>query len=81
MTRNTVEATGEGREHIPDEKNSSKNDTDSVSDAAEWDPFIPFPIEEGVPEEPHSRILTLRAIAVGCTLGGLVNASNLYLGE
>lgn len=33
------------------------------------------------PEIPHEdNPLTIRAVVVGCILGGLVNASNLYLG-
>ena len=34
------------------------------------------------PEIPHEdNPLTVRAVVVGCILGGLVNASNLYLGR
>nr|POE89889.1 putative metal-nicotianamine transporter ysl7 [Quercus suber] len=40
------------------------------------DPYVPF---DDLPEE-RSRILTFRAIFVGVVCGGLVNASNLYLG-
>lgn len=40
------------------------------------DPFVPF---DDLPEEP-SRILTVRAVVVGCICGALVNASNVYLG-
>ncbi|KAI2640328.1 OPT superfamily oligopeptide transporter [Hypomontagnella submonticulosa] len=40
------------------------------------DPFIPF---EDLPEEDRN-ILTLRAIIVGLLCGGLVNASNIYIG-
>lgn len=52
------------------------SESDGSEDATELDPFVPFPemhIEEG-------GILTVRAIVVGCLLGGLVNASNTYLG-
>ncbi|KAK5117447.1 hypothetical protein LTR85_008832 [Meristemomyces frigidus] len=40
------------------------------------DPFVPF---DDLPEERH-RIVTVRAMLVGCVCGALVNASNLYLG-
>ena len=43
------------------------------------DPFKPFP---DVPNEEteSSRVVTVRSILIGCILGSLVNASNLYLG-
>ncbi|RPA85009.1 OPT superfamily oligopeptide transporter [Ascobolus immersus RN42] len=53
----------------------SGSETDESEDS-EMDPFVPFPdmeIEEGNP-------LTVRAVVIGCLLGGLVNASNTYLG-
>ncbi|OTA93878.1 hypothetical protein M434DRAFT_284274 [Hypoxylon sp. CO27-5] len=40
------------------------------------DPFLPF---DDLPDEDRN-ILTLRAIAIGLLCGGLVNASNIYLG-
>ena len=40
------------------------------------DPFVPF---NDLPDE-RKRILTIRAMVVGCVCGALVNASNLYLG-
>lgn len=40
------------------------------------DPFVPF---DDLPPEDRN-ILTLRAIVVGLFCGGLVNASNIYLG-
>ncbi|KAL0261827.1 hypothetical protein SLS55_003259 [Diplodia seriata] len=40
------------------------------------DPFVPF---DDLPEE-RSRVLTIRAVIVGCICGALVNASNVYLG-
>lgn len=42
----------------------------------EVDPFLPF---DDLPVE-NRNILTLRAIAIGLLCGGLVNASNIYLG-
>lgn len=38
----------------------------------------PFPIDASVPHEDHQ--LTVRAIVVGCVLGAIVGASNIYLG-
>jgi hypothetical protein len=52
---------------------------DDVLDGEEkgkTDPFLPF---DDLPDE-NRNILTLRAIAVGLLCGGLVNASNIYLG-
>ncbi|KAH9840347.1 putative metal-nicotianamine transporter YSL5 [Teratosphaeria destructans] len=42
----------------------------------EVDPFKPF---DDLPDE-RQRIVTIRAMLVGCVCGALVNASNLYLG-
>ncbi|THV04736.1 oligopeptide transporter [Dendrothele bispora CBS 962.96] len=38
----------------------------------------PFPIDPYAPEETHQ--LTVRAVFVGCVLGAIVGASNIYLG-
>ncbi|KAF2090219.1 oligopeptide transporter [Saccharata proteae CBS 121410] len=40
------------------------------------DPFVPF---DNLPEE-RSRVITVRAVILGCICGALVNASNVYLG-
>lgn len=40
------------------------------------DPFVPLP---NLPPDSH-RIVTLRAVVVGCSCGALVNANNIYLG-
>lgn len=40
------------------------------------DPFVPF---DDLPPE-RERVLTVRAMIVGCICGALVNASNVYLG-
>ncbi|KAF9632569.1 Oligopeptide transporter OPT superfamily [Lasiodiplodia theobromae] len=40
------------------------------------DPFVPF---DNLPEE-RDRVLTIRAVIMGCICGALVNASNVYLG-
>ncbi|KAF2146337.1 uncharacterized protein K452DRAFT_109136 [Aplosporella prunicola CBS 121167] len=42
----------------------------------EPDPFVPF---DDLPEE-RDRVLTIRAVVMGCICGALVNASNVYLG-
>jgi uncharacterized oligopeptide transporter (OPT) family protein len=39
---------------------------------------MPFPIDPDAPEETHQ--LTFRAVLVGCALGAVVGASNIYLG-
>lgn len=52
--------------------------THSEEERIETDPFVPFPIEDQVQED---NILTVRAVLVGCCLGALVNASNVYLGK
>lgn len=38
----------------------------------------PFPLDPDAPEETHQ--LTVRAVVVGCVLGAIVGASNIYLG-
>ena len=58
---------------INSETNKSVHET-------ETDPFLPFPDDPDIPHETHSQILTVRAVLTGCILGGLVNASNVYLG-
>lgn len=90
MASNVVEITGgqqplqeepHAAEHVPyDEKADIKDEAESIDDEIESDPFVPFPVDPKAPVEPYDRILTFRAIAVGCILGGLVNASNVYLG-
>jgi hypothetical protein len=45
----------------------------------ELDLYKPLVMDPGIPYEPNP--LTIRAVVTGCVLGGLVNASNLYLGE
>lgn len=44
----------------------------------ELDLYVPLKMDPNIPYEEHP--LTIRAVAVGILLGGLVNASNLYLG-
>ncbi|EPS39592.1 hypothetical protein H072_6670 [Dactylellina haptotyla CBS 200.50] len=71
--------------HQVDEKKNAKDYTVEVgsekgsSEEIEvLDPYSPFPIDLSQPDE--GNILTVRAIVLGCALGALVNASNLYLG-
>lgn len=91
MASNNVEITGGEVPHHQepyaenkpyDEKADIKDETESIDghDELETDPFVPFPIDPLAPVETHNQILTVRAIVVGCILGGLVNASNVYLG-
>jgi len=58
-------------------KTLDKNISPSIlsDDGVELDPFVPFPIVEGEEEEKH--ILTARALIIGCTLGALINTSNV----
>lgn len=62
------------------DKETIKDEGESVfsSIADHEDPFKPFPIEPHLPEE--TNVLTFRAVFIGCLLGALVNASNVYLG-
>ena len=46
------------------------------SDLLQADPFVPF---DDLPDE-LKRILTVRAVLVGCICGALVGSSNIYLG-
>ncbi|EFP84727.2 hypothetical protein PGT21_006799 [Puccinia graminis f. sp. tritici] len=58
----------------------------SILAASEEPPIIPYnvksgdplPIPDGLPEEGNQ--FTFRAVAVGCLLGSVVQASNMYLG-
>ncbi|KDR80207.1 hypothetical protein GALMADRAFT_242499 [Galerina marginata CBS 339.88] len=47
-------------------------------DYTTYDVTMPFPIEDDEIEETHQ--LTFRAVFVGCCLGAIVGASNIYLG-
>ena len=63
------------------DKEAMKDDGESVFSSLadlDVDPFVPFPIEPHLPEEKN--VLTFRAVFIGCLLGALVNASNVYLG-
>ncbi|KAI4528915.1 OPT oligopeptide transporter protein-domain-containing protein [Schizophyllum commune] len=72
-------------EQYADEKRSSASDIEraavepaKVETFDDQDVTRPFPIMPDVPEETHQ--LTFRAVLVGCCLGAVVGASNLYLG-
>ncbi|XP_006463464.1 hypothetical protein AGABI2DRAFT_208266 [Agaricus bisporus var. bisporus H97] len=60
-----------------DEKREADFDSEEV-DLDDHDVTKPFPVDPHLPEEEHQ--LTLRAIIVGCALGAVVGASNIYLG-
>ncbi|KAI0045023.1 oligopeptide transporter [Auriscalpium vulgare] len=60
-----------------DEKNSLPEEVKQERFAA-VDVSRPFPIDPDEPEETHQ--LTVRALLVGCLLGCVVGASNIYLG-
>jgi hypothetical protein len=55
---------------------SAENTTHESSSQSDIDPFVPF---DNLPSEQNG-ILTIRAVIVGLLCGGLVNASNIYLG-
>lgn len=59
----------------PHDQNSLKEE---LIEEEVFDLYVPLPVDANTPVEQH--ILTARAVFVGCILGGLVNASNLYLG-
>ncbi|TRM63530.1 OPT oligopeptide transporter protein-domain-containing protein [Schizophyllum amplum] len=67
------------------EKGSSRSDLEQsdiepvkLETFEDQDVTRPFPIDPSMPEETHQ--LTFRAIFVGCCLGAVVGASNIYLG-
>jgi len=68
-------------EKLQDEKVSlEEGSSPPVYEEEDYTPNVvdPFPIDPDVPEETHQ--LTFRAIFVGCVLGAIVGASNIYLG-
>ncbi|KDN64895.1 putative oligopeptide transporter [Colletotrichum sublineola] len=78
--------TGSARVH-PDEKGAMGGEwTEPVVDTKvpeteehkEEDLYRPLLMDPNIPHEEN--ILTVRAVVIGCILGSLVNASNLYLG-
>jgi hypothetical protein len=65
-------------EGMDDDKHDLKINVDE-DEVAELDLYRPLPMDPNIPYENNP--LTIRAVVVGCILGALVNASNLYLGE
>lgn len=63
----------------PREGHDQNSLKEELVEEVELDLYSPLPIDPTIPVE--EQILTVRAIVVGCILGGLVNASNLYLGK
>lgn len=63
------------------ERNSQDDNSDS-GESVSGGRFIntddPFPIDPNAPLE--ERQLTIRALLVGCLLGAVISASNVYLG-
>lgn len=64
---------GEWTEPVVDTKVPETEDV-----KGEEDLYRPLVMDPNIPHE--ESILTVRAVVVGCILGSLVNASNLYLG-
>ncbi|RPD54927.1 OPT oligopeptide transporter [Lentinus tigrinus ALCF2SS1-7] len=72
---------GESSRGSSDEKNYTEKDAPELHDDYDLnahDITKPFPVDPDEIEETHQ--LTLRAIVVGCALGAVVGASNIYLG-
>lgn len=65
-------------EGMDDDKHHLKIDVDE-DEVEELDLYRPLPMDPNIPYEDNP--LTIRAVLIGCILGALVNASNLYLGE
>ncbi|KAJ3097695.1 hypothetical protein HDU96_000293 [Phlyctochytrium bullatum] len=63
---------------VDEKKDISEEELQQVAAAVDldsWDPSVPFP-DDG----PEEQQFTIRAVVVGCILGAIVGASNLYLG-
>lgn len=72
-------------QEVPMDKTPYAVDIDSSENTAEFDDEhavldnqFPFPPLHGIPDE--DRQLTVRALVIGCLLGAVVSASNIYLG-
>lgn len=75
------DSTAEAEEKYDDEKRQTHVENVVVSDLPEIYDVLsgdPIPETEGLPEETHQ--LTARALLIGAMLGGIVQASNIYLG-
>lgn len=68
-------------EHTADLKTHDVSVHKAESDIVEEeeDLFRPLKMDPNIP--PEDDIVTIRAVVIGCILGSLVCASNLYLGE
>ncbi|KAF3909969.1 hypothetical protein ABW20_dc0107357 [Dactylellina cionopaga] len=78
-SRQSIEHVDEKKNHRVDDYTLDIGSEKGSSDEIEvLDPYTPFPIDPSQQEE--GNILTIRAVVLGCALGALVNASNLYLG-
>jgi len=64
------------RDHDPKGPSAYVGETSDLEDVSHADPFEPF---DDLPEE-RKRIVTIRAIILGCICGALVGSSNIYLG-
>jgi hypothetical protein len=66
--------------HEKDETQVHNDDlkSEANTEGEEEDLWLPLKMDPNIPHEENP--LTFRAVAVGCLLGALVNASNLYLG-
>lgn len=62
-------------QHVAIEKTGSEAGTEEEDE----DLYKPLYMDPAIPHEENP--VTIRAIVVGCILGSLVCASNLYLGE
>lgn len=68
-------------DHANEKKTPNAHDvelagSDGYSEDIHADPFVPF---DDLPNE-CKRIITIRAMFIGCICGALVGASNIYLG-
>jgi len=79
----TVEAdakSASASEEVVDEKSGiafgALETTDADQDVITVDPYVPY---DDLPDE-NKRIVTVRAVILGCMCGAAVNASNIYLG-
>ncbi|KAK0745504.1 OPT oligopeptide transporter protein-domain-containing protein [Schizothecium vesticola] len=75
-----VENTAELHVNEKDETKVQNDDlkSEGTNEEEEEDLYLPLKMDPSIVHEENP--LTIRAVAVGCLLGALVNASNLYLG-
>ena len=70
-----IESTADPKEHrVSIEKVGTETDGEEEDDL-----YRPLIMDASIPHEENP--LTVRAVVIGCILGSLVCASNLYLGE